>query len=44
MGVALYNLRKYDEAVPYFREALRINPESELAQQHLQTVLRRIGR
>jgi tetratricopeptide (TPR) repeat protein len=43
MGVALYNLRRYEEAAVYFREALRINPESQLAQQHLQTVLRRLG-
>jgi len=42
MGVALYNLRRYDEAVPYFREALRINPQSDVAQQHLRTVLRRL--
>jgi tetratricopeptide (TPR) repeat protein len=44
MGVALYNLHRYDEAVRYFKEALHINPESQLAQQHLQTVLQRLGK
>jgi tetratricopeptide (TPR) repeat protein len=43
MGVALYNLRRHDEAIANFREALRINPQSELARQHLETALRRIS-
>ena len=43
LGVALYNLKQYDRAADYFREALRINPQSERAQQHLLTVLRRLN-
>ena len=42
MGVALYNMRRYDEAIARFREALQINPQSELAQQHLERALSRI--
>lgn len=42
MGVALYSLQRFDEAIVYFREALRINPQSQLAQQHLETVMQRI--
>jgi tetratricopeptide (TPR) repeat protein len=44
MGVVLYALGRLDEAAAYFREALRINPESELAQQHLRIVVKRLGR
>jgi tetratricopeptide (TPR) repeat protein len=44
MGVALYTLGRLDEAAGYFRAALRINPQSELAQQHLQQVMQRLGR
>jgi protein O-mannosyl-transferase len=42
MGVALYNIGQFGEAAEYFREALRINPQSELAQQHLQRVMQRL--
>ena len=42
MGVALYNLRRFDESVEYFREATRINPGSELAQRHLETALKHV--
>jgi tetratricopeptide (TPR) repeat protein len=44
MGVALYNVGRYEEAVGHFQEALRINPQSELAQQHLQRVMQKLGR
>jgi tetratricopeptide (TPR) repeat protein len=44
MGVALYNLHRYEESIPYFQEALRINPQSPLAPQHLEHVLQRLGR
>jgi tetratricopeptide (TPR) repeat protein len=44
MGVALYNLGRYDEAIANFRGALQINPQSELARQHLETALRRISK
>ena len=44
MGVVLYALGRLDESAAYFREALRINPESELAQQHLRIVVQRLGR
>jgi tetratricopeptide (TPR) repeat protein len=44
MGVALYNIGRFGEAAEYFREALRINPQSELAQQPLQRVMLRLGR
>jgi tetratricopeptide (TPR) repeat protein len=44
MGVALYNLHRYEESIPYFQEALRINPQSPLAPQHLEHVLQRQGR
>jgi tetratricopeptide (TPR) repeat protein len=40
MGVALYNLKEYDKAVEYFRQAIQINPNSKLAQSHLETVLK----
>jgi tetratricopeptide (TPR) repeat protein len=43
LGVALYNLQHYDEAIGNFREALRINPQSPLARQHLETALKRIS-
>jgi tetratricopeptide (TPR) repeat protein len=42
MGVALYNLKDYDRAVEYFHQALQINPDSKLAQSHLETALKRI--
>src|SRR6185503_18733010 len=44
LGVALYNLRRYDEAIEKFREALQINPQSQLAQQHLERALSRISK
>ncbi len=44
MGVALYNLHHYEESIPYFEEALRINPQSQLARQHLEHVLQRLRR
>jgi len=44
MGVALYNLRRFEEAAGYFQEALRINPQSQLASQHLQRVMQVLGR
>jgi len=43
MGVALYNLKRYEEAEQYFRHALEINPESDRARQHLDVVLKRLG-
>jgi tetratricopeptide (TPR) repeat protein len=42
MGVALYNLKEYDKAVEYFRQAIQINPNSKLAQSHLETALKRL--
>jgi len=42
MGVALYNLKEYDRAVEYFRQALQINPDSKLAASHLETALKRV--
>jgi tetratricopeptide (TPR) repeat protein len=44
MGVALFNLRQYEKAADYFREALRINPEYEPAKQHLDLALKLVGR
>jgi len=40
MGVALFNLKRYKEAVPYFQEALKINPTYKDAQAHLDMVSR----
>ena len=40
MGVALFSLRRVDEAIPYFLAALQINPQNELAKQHLQIARR----
>ena len=36
MGVALFNMKRYKEAVPYFQEALKINPTYKDAQTHLE--------
>jgi len=40
MGVALFNMKRYKEAVPYFQEALKINPTYKDAQAHLDMVSR----
>jgi protein O-mannosyl-transferase len=40
MGVALFNMKRYKEAVPYFQEALKINPTYKDAQTHLDMVNR----
>ena len=40
MGVALFNMKRYKEAVPYFQEALKINPTYKDAQVHLDMVSR----
>jgi protein O-mannosyl-transferase len=41
LGVALFQKGQYGDAAERFREALRINPGSQLAQQHLAEALRR---
>ena len=40
MGVALFNMKRYKEAVAYFQEALKINPTYKDAQAHLDMVSR----
>jgi len=40
MGVALFSVRRVDEAMPYLLAALQINPQNELAKQHLQIARR----
>jgi protein O-mannosyl-transferase len=40
MGVALFNMKRYKEALPYFQEALKINPTYKDAQTHLDMVNR----
>jgi len=40
MGVALFNMKRYKEAVGYFQEALKINPTYKDAQAHLDMVNR----
>jgi len=42
MGVALYNLKEYERAVDYFRQAIQINPSSELAHAHLETAQKKL--
>jgi tetratricopeptide (TPR) repeat protein len=39
MGVALLNQGQYDQAIKYFQEALRINPDLQSAKQHLELAL-----
>jgi protein O-mannosyl-transferase len=39
MGVALVNQGQLEKAIPYFRQALEINPDLESAKQHLQFAL-----
>jgi tetratricopeptide (TPR) repeat protein len=36
MGIALFNMKRYREAIPYFQEALKINPTYKDAQAHLE--------
>jgi tetratricopeptide (TPR) repeat protein len=35
MGIALLNQRRYRDAIKYFQDALRINPNYEEARLHL---------
>jgi tetratricopeptide (TPR) repeat protein len=43
LGVAYFQKGQFEVAAAHFREALRINPQSQLAQQHLAIVQRRIS-
>jgi tetratricopeptide (TPR) repeat protein len=40
MGIALFNMKRYQEAIPYFQEALKINPAYKDAETHLQMATR----
>jgi tetratricopeptide (TPR) repeat protein len=43
LGVAFFQKGQYEEAAGHFREAIRINPQSQLAKQHLAVTLGRIS-
>jgi Tfp pilus assembly protein PilF len=43
LGVAFFQKGQYEKAAGHFREALRINPQSQLAKQHLAIALGRIS-
>ena len=43
MGIALFNMKKYPEAIQYFQEALKINPAYKDAETHLQMATRALA-
>ena len=43
MGIALFNMKRYQEAVRYFREALEINPTYKDAETHLAMATRALA-